>query len=362
MNTAEALFRNIYFQVILFLLASAVLFFMGEKIVNIFLKKKKIQELHFVRDTRLLYHVLRLVIIFALLSANQLFISDALWKPILEKLALTILIITVFFLVLSVVRFFYNRALTSTFLRRFKEIRQRNLLNVLTKFTNITLLIIAVTVALNIWGVQIGPILTGLGIAGLAIGLALQDTLANIFGGISLSLDDAYREDEVVELSSGEAGVIHSIGYRSTKIKTYKEEIIIVPNSRMAQMNIRNISRPGNLSRVELIVSAAYGSGLDHVKFILNQICRSTDGVLEFPDPEVWFIKMGEYSLDFKVLVFVASPADRMPVSDRLLTAIYETFRSENINIPYPTRTLIVQEPVSSLKPLKIPARKNKGL
>ncbi len=231
------------------------------------------------------------------------------------------------------------KSISSTvLLRKIAFLRNKNLFDLSYKFSHITLILITVTLIFGLWNVQIGPILTGLGIAGLAVGLAIQDSLSNIFGGISLILDDAFAEDDYVELPNGETGVIYSIGYRSTKIKTFSEEIIIVPNGKLAQMNIKNLSRPAKYYRLTLDISVEYGNNIDHIKDIIINVIKNIDGILDFPEPSVLITKIANLSIDFKLSVSIRSPFDKAQKTDRIYSDIYNKFIELGIKVPAPSK------------------------
>ena len=113
---------------------------------------------------------------------------------------------------------------------------------------------------LSVWGVEIVPLLGALGIAGLAVALALQPVLSNVFSGASIVLDKSVRVGDLVYLNQETKGKIVKVGMRSTKILTFDNEIIIVPNSKLADSMIQNVAQPNPKSRVVVPFSVAYGS------------------------------------------------------------------------------------------------------
>lgn len=230
---------------------------------------------------------------------------------------------------------------------RFKKsslLKNKNIVHIFERFVQISLFIIITMIIFSAWKIEIGPILTGLGIAGIAIGFALQDSLSNIFGGISLILDDAYSHDNFVELENGEQGTIYHIGYRSTQIKTYNDEIVTIPNGKLAGMNIKNLSRPTENYRLSLNVNVAYGSEPEHVKTVIHEALDETQGVLDFPEPTVFFDKMGDYFLSFKLFANIRSPLQKFPMTDKIYTTIYEKLQENNIKIPFPTSTIYIEK------------------
>ena len=130
------------------------------------------------------------------------------------------------------------------FAAKTKSTMDDSLIPLVEKFTKWFFVIIALLIIFSKWGVDIGAVLAGLGIAGIAIGFAVKDSLANIFGGISLILDKNFKVGDKIKIDSGDVGVIEDIGLRSTKLKDYDNHLIIVPNGKLANSKIVNYVKP----------------------------------------------------------------------------------------------------------------------
>ena len=165
---------------------------------------------------------------------------------------------------------------------------------------SVSYFIIVLLAILKIWGIQIGPLLAGLGIGGIAIAFAMQSTLGNIFGGVSLILDKTIKVGDVVYLDNETKGTILDIGLRSTKIKTFDNELIIIPNGEVANKKIQNVVQPDPSARVVIPFSVAYGSNVDKVKKIVLKEIAKIDGKDEEKEPNVRFLSMGDSALLFK--------------------------------------------------------------
>ena len=200
----------------------------------------------------------------------------------------------------------------------------------------IILFVLVFLYLLDIWGVEITPLLAGLGIAGLAIALALQPILSNIFSGISMIMDKSVRVGDLVYLDSETKGKIKKIGLRSTKIRTFDNELIIVPNSKLAESKIQNITLPEPKTRVVIPFSVAYGSDVDKVKKIVMKEIKTIKNFCKDPEPVVRFREMGESSLNFKAYFYVESFEDRFAAIDETNTKIYKTLNKNKIRIPFP--------------------------
>ena len=199
----------------------------------------------------------------------------------------------------------------------------------------IILIAISILYILHIWGVEITPLLAGLGIAGLAIALALQPVLANIFSGVSIILDKSVRVGDLVYLE-GTKGRIEKIGLRSTQLVTFDNELIIIPNTKLAESVIQNIALPEPKTRVVIPFGVAYGSNIDKVKKIVLKEIKSVKGVLDTPEPTVSFREMADSSLNFKAYFYVPHFGDRFAATDEANTKIYNAFNKAGIEIPYP--------------------------
>ena len=214
------------------------------------------------------------------------------------------------------------------------------LLPLFHKFSKVIFVIIAVMWVLDIWKIDITPYLAGVGIGGLVIGLALQDSLKNILGGISLLLDQTFKVGDKVQLESGEVGEILDIGLRSTKMKTYNNEQLTIPNGYLANTRIQNYTRPNPRIRVVVEFGVAYGSNVEDVqKIILAEITKIKD-ILEDPAPNVSFVSMGDFALNFKAFFWVENWSEAYSKKLEATKKIYKILTKKNINIPFPTQTI----------------------
>lgn len=196
--------------------------------------------------------------------------------------------------------------------------------------------IITFLVILSVWGVEIGPFLAGLGIAGLAVALALQPTLSNVFSGMSMILDKTIKKGDLIYLDQNTKGKIQSVGLRSTRILTFDNELLIVPNNKLAETTIQNVAQPEPISRAVIQFSVAYGTDIDNVKEIILEQIKQVKYCLEKPKPFVRFTEMGSSSLNFKAYLYVDTFEHRFRAIDEANTRIYNTLRKHKIEIPFP--------------------------
>jgi len=218
------------------------------------------------------------------------------------------------------------------------------ILPIARKATKTMVVIMGVLIILGEWKIQIGPMLGALGIGGLAIGLALNTSLANIFGGIQLILDSSIRVGDKVMLESGEVGVILDIGLRSTKIRTYDNEVISVPNSQLSNARIKNYTQPDVTIRVTVNFSVAYGSSIAHAKDVVLKAISNLDDISKEPEPQVLFLNMGDFSLDMCARVWVDEYGKQFQKKLEMTELIYNTLNKNGLEIPFPTRTVFIKQ------------------
>ncbi|MDD5473234.1 MAG: mechanosensitive ion channel [Candidatus Methanoperedens sp.] len=194
--------------------------------------------------------------------------------------------------------------------------------------------LLGIIIALGAIGIEITPLITGMGIAGLAIALAAQNVLSNVFGGVAITLDQLYKVGDRVEFG-GVYGDVYEIKPRYTKIRTLDNFIITIPNSKVINDNIINYAAPDTTVRVKIPVSVAYGTDPGKVDAILLDIANKTPLVLKEPKPSVRLTEYAASSQNFELLVWVKHYDDRHPVLDRIFREMFTRFEKEGIEIPF---------------------------
>ena len=220
--------------------------------------------------------------------------------------------------------------------RRTKSTIDDSLVSLFHSILRIALFVISLLYLLNLWGIEITPLLAGLGIAGLAVALALQPILSNVFSGAAIVLDKSVRVGDLIYLDSKTKGKIEKIGLRSTRILTFDNELIIVPNNKLADSIIQNVALPEPKSRTVIPFGVAYGSDIAKVKKIVLKEIKQIKSVVNEPKPIVRFREMADSSLNFKAYFYVDSFENRFAAIDEANTRIYNAFNKAGINIPFP--------------------------
>ena len=211
-------------------------------------------------------------------------------------------------------------------------------------FTNLAkMLVIAFALYgfMLVWRVNPGAWLASAGVAGLAIGFAAKDTLANLFSGIFIMADAPYQVGDYVNLDSGERGEVSHIGLRSTRLLTRDNVEITVPNAVIANAKLINESRGSATLRVRCKIGVAYGSDLDQVVDVLQKV---GDAHPESQECRVRCRTFADSGIEYEVLVFIGDPAKRGVVLHELNTAAYNALGEAGIEIPFPKRDLYIKE------------------
>ena len=213
----------------------------------------------------------------------------------------------------------------------------------------LTVLIIGVLIILNQLEISITPILTALGVGGLAVALAMQDTLSNLFAGFYVAVARQVRLGDYIKMDGGPEGYVTDISWRSTTIQTLGNNLVFVPNSKLAQAIVTNYYLPEKRLPVQLPVSVSYDSDPRQVERILLDVAaavvRDMPAMLAEPAPSVsWDPGFGDSWLGLSLNYSVTDFAAQYTVRNELRQRIFGRFREEGIRMPYPTRTIFLHE------------------
>ena len=213
---------------------------------------------------------------------------------------------------------------------------------------------------LNTFGISVTPILTALGVGGIAVALALQDTLSNFFAGFYVSLAGQVRVGDFVKLESGEDGFVTDIGWRSTTLRALPNNLIVIPNNKLAQSIVTNFYLPEKRMSLLISIGVSYSSDPDHVENVLIDVVTASagdiPGLRKDPAPFVRFIPgFGDCSLDFTLICQVDEYTDQYLVQHELRKRIFKRFRKEGIEIPFPIRTIEIKRPQPAKTAAEIP-------
>ena len=212
-----------------------------------------------------------------------------------------------------------------------------------------TIFSIGFLITLSFLGISITPLITALGVGGLAVALALQDTLANLFAGIHILMEKSMRIGDFIKLESGQEGYVDDITWRTTRIRMLPNNMVVIPNSKLSQSIITNYYLPEKRMSLLIPIGVSYSSDPEEVERILVEEAKKAvgevPGLLGEPEPFVRFIPgFGESSLDFTLICQVQEFVDQYPVQHELRKRIFKRFKEEGIEIPFPHRTVYFRE------------------
>jgi len=212
----------------------------------------------------------------------------------------------------------------------------------------IGVVLLGLMVLLNLLGISITPILTTLGVGGVAVALALQDTLANLFAGFYIAVARQVRVGDYIRLNTGEEGYVTDIGWRNSTIRSLNNNLVFIPNNKLGQANVTNYYLPDKDLRVSIQVNVSPESDPDRVERILLEEAqggaREIPGMLGKPVPEVTFDPgFADWSLGFTISYSVAEFQDQFTARHLLRNRILKRLRQERIEMPFPTRTVYLR-------------------
>jgi len=278
------------------------------------------------------------VLALAILIASQYTTLSEKWQMLITK---SVNVIIIFALTLGIAN------IVGSFLQKY--VKTANIPLAPTGLTYIIIkglfVLIGILIILNYLGISIAPILTTLGVGGLAVALALQDTLSNLFAGIQILIERSIRVGDFVKIEEGIEGYVEDITWRTTRIRMLPNNIVIIPNSKLAQSMITNFYLPVPHLALRVPISVSYSSDPQHVEhIILDEVRKSASTIQQLimdPEPVVRFMPgFGDSSLDFTLIVYVKEYADQFPVQSELRKRIFNRFREEDIEIPFPQRVV----------------------
>lgn len=267
----------------------------------------------------------------------------------------TLLADVVFIALVLSVCLFVSRAMIGWMRAVFEELngqgRSASILGIIVRAVVFT---IGALVILHDLGISITPIVTALGVGGLAVALALQGTLANLFAGLQLLASRQLRVGDFVKLGSGEEGFVADITWRNTTIKALPNHLIVVPNVKLADSILLNYDQPDPEVAVLVQVGVSYGSDLEKVESTTVATAREVmrdlqPGIKDF-DPFVRFHTFGPSSIDMSVIMRAVQFTDRYELKHTFIKKLHWRYRAEGITIPFPMRTVRL-EPISPEAP-----------
>ena len=218
----------------------------------------------------------------------------------------------------------------------------------------IIIVVIAGIIFLGRFNVEVGGLVTTLGIGSLAIALAAQSALSDTIGGFMIMLDRPFRIGDRIEIQDlGTWGDVVDVGLRSTHIRTRDNRTVIVPNSVIIKSLIVNHSYPDDHYRIQIEIGVAYGSDIKQARQTIITAVKQVEGVMQDKPVEALFLAFADSTLTFRVRWWLESYVDTRRMFDKVNTAMYEALNEAGIELPFPQRDLhhrIDEETAKNLK------------
>ncbi len=226
---------------------------------------------------------------------------------------------------------------------------------VIRNVVRIAVFLVGAMVLLGTLGISITPVLTTLGIGGLAVALGLQETLSNIFAGIHITLARNIRPGDFVRLETGEEGTVEDIGWRAARVRVLANNAVIIPNSRLAQSIVINFDQPSKELAVLVDVGVHYASDLERVERVTIEVAAEVmrtvaGGVADF-QPFIRYNRLNDSSIDFTVILRATSFTDNYLIKHEFIKRLVSRYAREGIVIPFPIRALNLDQERAATSP-----------
>lgn len=238
--------------------------------------------------------------------------------------------------------------LTAGFVNLFIQRTEGVPASLISNLAKIGIFILGTLIILQTLGVQITPIITTLGVGGLAVGLALQDTLANLFSGFYLIISKQVRTGDYLKLDDGYEGYVTDINWRNTTIKEIKNNVIIVPNSKLASAIFTNYHLPAKTITLTMDVGVGYDSDLEQVERVTvevaKEVMQEVAPELMENEPTIRFHTFNDFSIDFKLYMRVHEYFDQRIARHLFIKKLHKRYQQERIQIPFPIRDVYVHK------------------
>ena len=216
--------------------------------------------------------------------------------------------------------------------------------------TRIIILGIGILIILNSLGISITPILATLGVGGLAVALALQDTLSNLFAGFHIVVAKQIRVGDYVKLDSGEEGYVTDINWRTTKVRMLPNNVVLIPNDKLTKAIVTNYYLPDKELAVLVNLGVSYASDLEKVERITIEAAKGVmrevqGGVAEF-EPFIRYHTFADFSINFTVILRGKEFVDQYLIKHEFVKRLHKRYEEEGIEIPFPIRTVYMKEAI----------------
>ncbi len=220
--------------------------------------------------------------------------------------------------------------------------------SLVVQVSRVVILVVGVLIALDKIGIAITPILTALGVGGLAVALALKDTLENLFAGFHVLATKQIKVGDYIRLESGEEGFVQDITWRNTILRQPTNNLIIVPNSKLSTSIITNFHMPQPELNVIVPVGVSYDSDLEKVERVTLEVAREVQkevegGVPDF-EPRIRLTSFGDFSINFNVILRAKDFESQHLLRHEFIKRLKKRYEQEGIKIPFPVREVYLKD------------------
>ena len=280
---------------------------------------------------------------------------------LIEKINRTFITVFIFWLLLQLIVPF------SFVIKKFEEQLTTALIDWTLKGLKILVIIIGIVAVLELWGIKVGPIIAGLGLLGVAVALGAQDLFKNLISGIMILMERRFKIGDVIHIAGEAEGIVEQIGFRSTLIRQFDSNLVMVPNFKFAERSVTNSSRRIN-RRIRWIIGLEYRTTVEQLKNMRNQIKEFIDKDKNFKNDDKSYFSssyvridsFSDSSIDMLVQCFtnVTNWNEYIKVKETLAITIKEIVENEKAGFAFPSQSLYLESLPSNIPEVFIPPKK----
>lgn len=219
--------------------------------------------------------------------------------------------------------------------------------SIFVNITRVLVVFVGAAFVLNVLGISITPIITALGVGGLAVALALQDTLGNLFAGLQIVASKQIRPGDYLLLDTGQEGSVVDTAWRTTTLRTQSDNLVVVPNSVLAQAIVTNYRLPAESVATTVEFGVPYDAELERVERIVSEVAVAAMAEAGHEDighePIVRFKAFEDSYIRCAAVLYVPGYGDQFPLRSAFIKRLHARFAEEGLRFPYPTRTVHVE-------------------
>lgn len=228
------------------------------------------------------------------------------------------------------------------------DVFEKTITQNLERIVNSVVYVLGFLLVLTAFHVEVTPLIASLGIGGLAVALALQSTLSNYLAGLYVTSDRSVVLGDILQLDNGLQGRVEKIGWRATNIRTFTNDLVILPNAKLADMILTNYNQPEMRTGVKVSCGVGYDSDLKKVEEVTldearKVLARIPGGKLD-PAPFIRFKKFNDSNIDYEVTLHAEDFPAKEIIVHEYIKALHERYRKEGIDISYPSRNIYMKK------------------